>query len=96
MKSPDKDVPVVFVNTLLGRGHMNGVVNLTFGTFQFTPTEDSIDSDLVLSARLRMDVVCAQQLYQSLGELFDAIEKEQAKALGAIPTEKPAKEAKPN
>lgn len=82
MKSLD-DVGVVFVNTVVGRGVLNGIVNLSFGTLLFTPSDDgqSIDPDLVVSARLRMDKICAQQLYETLGDLLASIEKAEAEAV---------------
>ena len=62
--------PVVFVNELVGRGHLNGVVNLTFATARFTPTAGEISPDLVITARLRMDMACLRQTYMVLGELI--------------------------
>jgi len=52
-----------FVNAVVGSGHLGGVANITFATFQFTPMgEDKIDADPVISCRLRMDISCVQQL----------------------------------
>ena len=62
--------PVVFVNELVGRGHLNGVVNLTFATARFTPIAGEIAPDLVITARLRMDMACLRQTYMVLGELI--------------------------
>ena len=62
--------PVVFVNELVGRGHLNGVINLTFATARFTPTAGEIAPDLVITARLRMDMACLRQTYMVLGELI--------------------------
>lgn len=70
MRAADS-VGVTFVNGLLGRGLMNGVVNLQFGTYQFTPTDKAIDPDLAVSCRLRMDVECAKQLHEALGALLE-------------------------
>lgn len=68
----------VFVNSVIGQGHLNGVVNLTFGTFQFTPTMDGkIDPDMVVSSRLRMDMTCAKQLHAALTAIFDQLIKPQ-------------------
>jgi hypothetical protein len=68
------NVPVTFVNELVARGHLNGVVNLTFATARFTPTslggDSKIDADLVVTARLRMDMYCVQALYLSLGDII--------------------------
>ena len=60
----------VFVNELVASGHLNGVVNLTFATAQFTPNDGKVDPDLVITARLRMDLLCVQQLYARLGEII--------------------------
>lgn len=77
---PVDNVGVTFINTVLGRGVMNGVVNLTFGVLQFTPTDDKIEPDLAVAARLRMDLTCAKQLHETLGDLLEAIEVADAKA----------------
>jgi hypothetical protein len=63
--------PTVFVNQVAGAGHLNGVVNITFTTAQFTPNSDGqVLPDLVITARLRMDLFCAQQLYAELGRII--------------------------
>ena len=76
MKAAD-DTGVTFVNVVLGRGMLNNVVNLQFGVFQFSENEETgkIEPDIVINCRLRMDRMCAQQLYTQLGELFEQIEK---------------------
>lgn len=62
----------VFVNQVIGQGILNGVVNVTFGTFGFTPTNDGkVDPDMVISSRLRMDITCAQQLHAALGSILE-------------------------
>lgn len=74
MKTQD-EVNVVFVNTVLARGILNGVVNLSFSTFNFSPNgADGIDADPVVSCRLRMDRVCLKQLHEVTGTLLAAIE----------------------
>src|ERR1035437_2535365 len=99
MKSVD-NVGVTFINTVLGRGVMNGVVNLTLGVLQFTPDDEGkvIDPDIGVAARLRMDVVCARQMHEALGDLLVLIDKSDAEqkmglngasAQPAAPTEKP-------
>lgn len=77
MKSNYKDPGVTFVNTLMGRGVMNGVINLQFGVCNFSITEESeeIDLDIVPACRLRMDVPCAKYLRDQLIALLDQIEK---------------------
>lgn len=66
----------VFVNQVVGRGHLNGVVNLTFATALFTPNETGIDPDLMITSRLRMDLACAQQLWMCLGKILDSPKNE--------------------
>jgi hypothetical protein len=63
-------IPITFVNQVVGSGHLNGVVNLTFAAAMFTPNKDRIDPDLVITARLRMDMFCAEQLYATLGSII--------------------------
>lgn len=63
-------VPVVFVNEVVGSGHLNGNINLTFAVAQFTPKNGEIDPDLVVMSRLRMDMLCAHQLYAVLGKII--------------------------
>lgn len=74
---PSDNIGVTFVNLLLGRGIFNGVVNLTFGVFNFTPDTESkeVPLDPTIAARLRMDLPCARYLYKSLGELLAGIDK---------------------
>ena len=87
-------VGVTFVNLVTGRGALNNVVNIQFGTYLFTANEEEqkVEPDLVTSCRLRMDYACAHQLYESLGNLLDGIAKEQealASGLSAVPAERP-------
>lgn len=63
--------PTVFVNQIVGTGFVNGVCNVTFATAQFTPNDGVIEPDLVITARLRMDLFCAQQLYSELGKIME-------------------------
>lgn len=63
-------VPICFVNQLVGSGHLNGVINLTFAAAMFTPTANGVEPDLVITSRLRMDMFCAEQLYAQLGEII--------------------------
>jgi hypothetical protein len=75
MKTKD-DVGVEFVNAVVGRGTYNGVVNLSFSTFNFTPDDKgNVELDPVISVRLRMDRACAAQLRDVLNDLFASIEK---------------------
>lgn len=88
MKNQD-NTGVNFVNTVIGRGVLNGVINLSFGVFNFTPSDDGtkVDVDPVVACRLRMDKVCATQLRDVMNELLAAIEKsEQEAAMGVAET----------
>lgn len=68
--------PTIFVNQIVGSGHLNAVVNLTFATANFTPNDKgSVDPDLVITSRLRMDLFCAEQLYEQLGLIIQANRK---------------------
>lgn len=68
------DVPVIFVNSLAVRGFLNGLVNLAFQTAQFLPEvidgETKVTSQDVITANLRMDLYCAQQVYEALGKII--------------------------
>lgn len=67
------NAPVVFANSVVGSGHLNGVVNLTLACARFSPGPDNkIDADLVVAARLRMDLFCAQQLRDALDVILAA------------------------
>ena len=100
MKSVDQ-VGVTFVNAVLGRGVLNGVVNLTLGVLQFTPDDEGkvIDPDIGVAARLRMDLVCARQMHESLGELLTLIDKsdeEQKMGLNGSSVQPAVQPEKPN
>lgn len=73
---PGRVLPI-FVNELIGSGHLNGVINLTFGTCLWTPNTDGtkVDTDLIVSCRLRMDLYAAQHLYERLGGIIAANSK---------------------
>lgn len=73
MKSADT-VGTTFINTVIGRGILNGVINLSFGVFNFTPDDNGrVDLDAVVACRLRMDKICATQLRDTLNDLLAAI-----------------------
>ena len=75
--SDPNNAQVTFVNQVLGQGHLNGVINLTFGVARFTPgTDDTVEPDMVIASRLRMDLVCAMQLRDSLDELLKKVAPE--------------------
>lgn len=79
MKTQD-EIGIVFANTVIGRGILNGVINLSFSAFNFTPTDDGkqVDLDPVVVSRLRMDRICATQLRDVMNELLASIEKAEA------------------
>jgi len=69
--SDPQNVPVTFVNQVVARGVLNGIVNVTLAVAQFTPTpEGKVDPDLVIASRLRMDLFCAVQLRDALDALI--------------------------
>lgn len=85
MKSNDT-IGVTFVNTVIGRGILGGVVNLSFSVFNFTPSEDGkiVDLDPTIACRLRMDKTCAAQLRDVINELLATIEKAEAQVSAAV------------
>jgi len=68
------DVPVIFVNSLAVRGFANGVINLALSTAQFLPEtidgKTQVSAQEVITANLRMDLFCAQQVYEALGKII--------------------------
>lgn len=85
MKSQD-NVEIIFANTVIGRGVLNNVVNLSLAAFNFTPSDDGtkVDADPVIVCKLRMDKVCAKQLRDVMNDLIKLIEEsEQDVAMGA-------------
>ena len=70
----------VFVNVVLGRGMSNNVVNVTLATYFWSPYGEKVDPDLRITSRLRMDLVCAVQLRDTLNELLDSLAKSAALA----------------
>jgi hypothetical protein len=65
-----KDVPIVFVNSTIVSGFLNGVVNLAFSTAQYLPEDGKVVASEVVTAQLRMDLFCAQQLHDSLASIL--------------------------
>lgn len=82
MNSSD-EVGVTFVNTVVGRGILNGVINLSLSVFNFTPSAngESVDLDPTIACRLRMDRVCAAQLRDVLTEFLSQIEQVESKSM---------------
>lgn len=66
--------PVVFVNAVAVTGFVNGVANVAFETFGYTPEIEGdktvVVADNYVSANLRMDLFCAQQLRDSLDSII--------------------------
>lgn len=80
-----KDAPeVIFVNSLAVSGFLNGILNLGFTTAHFLPRQTEqgavVDAAEVMTANLRMDLVCAQQVHEVLGRLIEQNTKPAAKA----------------
>jgi hypothetical protein len=78
------EVPVVFVNSVTQAGFLNGIYNVAFSTAQYIPQADDTGRMVaavceVISANLRMDLLCAQQLYDSLGKVLAEQTKPAAK-----------------
>lgn len=67
---------IIFANSVVGFGTLNGNVNLTLGAFLLSPSEDGkkIEPDLAIVARLRLDDHCARQLLKNLLDLLGAPE----------------------
>lgn len=64
--------PVIFVNQVAGAGHYQGVANFTFATAQFTPNDDgTVDNDVIISSRLRMDLACVQNLRDACNTILE-------------------------
>lgn len=73
LKITDPDnIAITFVNEVGNIGFVNGVVNVTLTAARFTPTGDQIVPDIVVASRLRMDLHCAQQLHEMVGQIIEA------------------------
>lgn len=70
------NAPVTFVNTVINQGHFNAVVNVTLGTYNFTPVSGKVEPDLVITSRLRMDLACAKQLRDALDAILTQATKQ--------------------
>lgn len=72
---------VKFVSMVGSSGFTNGVINVTMLTAQWTPDgSDTVDPDLVVAARLRFDLKCAQELRDVLDGIIQANTKPATKA----------------
>jgi hypothetical protein len=64
-------VPIVFVNSVAVSGFLNGICNFCFTTAQFIANDDGkVSPSEVITANLRMDLLCAQQLHDSLASIL--------------------------
>jgi len=64
-----------FVNAVAVSGFANGVVNVAFTTNGYVPTSGPDGTPVVavddhVSVNLRMDLFCAQQVYDTLGRIL--------------------------
>ncbi len=65
------DCPIVFVNSVAVSGFLNGVINVGFSTARFLPSKDGkVEVAEAITANLRMDLLCAQQLHDSLASIL--------------------------
>ena len=81
MKSSDQ-VGITFVNAVVGRGILHGIINIQLGSLNFDADEKGkVSNDLSVACRLRMDVKCAEDLRDSLDALLKLVDE--AKAKGA-------------
>ena len=84
MKSNDT-VGVTFVNAVVGRGILNGVLNIQLGSLNFDADEKGkVSNDLSVACRLRMDVECAKDLRDSLDALLKLVEEAKAKGMPTV------------
>lgn len=65
-------VGITFVNAVTNQGMYDGVFNINFATALFTPVgTDKIETELVISSRLRMGKECLLQLKASVDALVE-------------------------
>lgn len=75
------EAPITFVNSVAVSGFLNGVLNLGFSSAQFLPTKDGkVELAEIITANLRMDLLCAQQLHDSLAKILEQQTKPASKA----------------
>ena len=84
MKSNDT-VGVTFVNAVVGRGILSGVINVQLGVLAFDADKDGkVSNDLSVACRLRMDVKCAEDLRDSLDALLKLVDEAKAKGMSTV------------
>jgi hypothetical protein len=70
------DTPVTFVNSVVQSGFANGIYNVAFSTARYVPIPHPETGKMVasieefISANLRMDLFCVQQLHDSLAQIL--------------------------
>ena len=65
------DTPIVFVNSVAVSGFLNGVCNFCFTSAQYLPADGKVVLAEVVTANLRMDLHCAQQLHDSIAKILE-------------------------
>jgi hypothetical protein len=66
----DNKTPITFVNSVAVSGFLNGICNFCFTTAHYLPSEGKVALAEVVTANLRMDLHCAQQLHDSLASIL--------------------------
>jgi hypothetical protein len=66
----DNKTEVTFVNSVAVSGFLNGICNFCFTTAQYLPDDGKVVLAEVVTANLRMDLHCAQQLHDSLASIL--------------------------
>ncbi len=92
-------VPVTFVDHIAATGQFAGVVSISFAVARGLPkTDGTVDADLVMVARHRLNMVTAMQLRDLLGNLIAQAETNMKQALGTaiLSTAAPGKSGKPS
>lgn len=92
-----EDKPV-FVNSVVTYGVTNGVVNLDLATLLFNPGKEgpSVEAEMVISCRLRMDENCARQIVANLTQQIEHIERHRNSAAVTAAAAQDGVGAKPN
>ena len=93
MTAVQDHVGIRYASVVLARGVLNGVINVTFGAYNFDPDSENpklVSRDPVVVDRLRMDTQCARQLYEALGELLNS--KQEPPTPGETPPAEPKPE----
>ena len=66
--------PVIFATGLAVRGFCNGVCNIALSQAQYLPElvegQMQVTTQELIVANLRMDLFCAQQVYEAIGKIL--------------------------